>query len=111
MRKLIGALGSLTLATVVAGSANAADMPGKVAGTQVAAAPVWLNVFGGVAVVPQSWFADIGAVWAFDRNLDDDGWVARLRGGSGHYSYRLFSGRTNDVDFQTGEAMLGYHKF
>lgn len=112
MRKFLAAIGSAAIATIVAGNAVAADMPGKVAGGSVA--PVyhpWLNVFGGFAVAPGSWFADMGAVWAADRNLDDDGWVFRLRGGFGNYDYKLFSGVKNSVDFQTGEAMIGYHKF
>jgi hypothetical protein len=111
MRKWLGLAGSAALSAAFFASAIAADMPRK----GVAVAPVphtqWLNVFGGVAVVPDSWFADIGAVWAFDRNLDDNGWVGRIRGGYGNYEYFRAPGLVQSTDFQTAEIMLGYHWF
>jgi len=112
MQNLFAAIASFALVAAAGmGNAVAADMPGKVAGATAVQHTPWLNVFGGASVAPESIFFDLGAVWAFDRNLDDDGWVGRIRGGAGNYEYRLFSGANNSVNFQTGEAMLGYHKF
>jgi hypothetical protein len=91
------------------GGVNAADMPVKAA-PPVVTGPAAVY-FGGFAASPHSWFADIGAVWAFNRNLNVDGALLRVRGGTGRYEYLLAPGVENDVDWQLGEVMVGYQRF
>jgi hypothetical protein len=72
--------------------------------------PSW-ELFGGIAVAPDSVYGDVGAVFAFNRNLQVDGWLFRVKGGAGSYSYNLAPGVRQDADFQTGEVMVGYQTF
>ncbi len=92
--------------------AEAADMPVKAppSSVPIVAAPSW-ELFGGVAVAPDSIFGDVGAVFAFNKNLTVDGWLFRLQGGVGNYDYNRAPGFNQSVDFQTGSFMVGYQTF
>jgi hypothetical protein len=108
MRRIV----QLAFAGVLAAStAQAADMPVK------AAAPVpyvqgpWLELFGGLSVAPHSVFGYAGGVYAFNRNLNRDGWLFRVAGGDGHYEYNRAVGLSQGVDFQAGTVSVGYQAF
>lgn len=107
MRKLTLALGIVAIAT----TANAADLRVKAPPPgPLVQAPSW-ELFGGIAVGPSSIYGDIGAVFAFNRNLTVDGWLFRIRGGVGSYDYNRAPGLEQSPNFQTGEFMVGYQKF
>jgi hypothetical protein len=91
-------------------AASAADMPTKAPPVAVATGPS-VVFFGGVAVDEAGWFADAGAVAAFNRNLNLPGWLFRIRGGGGHYDYNRSATLEQGVDYQVGEVMLGYQWF
>jgi hypothetical protein len=61
--------------------------------------------------VPDSTYGYVGGVAALNRNLTQDGWLVRLAGGAGHYKYNIVPGVSNDVNFQTGDLMVGYQKY
>lgn len=91
--------------------AVAADMPVKAAPAQtISTAPggVW---FLGFAAAPDSWYANGGAVWEINHTKDQDGWLFRIAGGGGHYSYFVTPGVKAGADFETGEVQIGYQKF
>lgn len=96
---------------LVASAAQAADMPVK------AAAPVpytqgpWMELFGGLSIAPHSIYGYAGSVFAFNRNLNQGGWLLRLSGGDGHYDYYRAVGLKQGVDFQAGTVSLGYQAF
>ncbi|MEX2128377.1 MAG: cellulose biosynthesis protein BcsS [Xanthobacteraceae bacterium] len=106
--------GMATAAFLVSvGFAGAADapvpMPVKAAPPPTGPAAVY---FGGAAFSPHSWFADIGAVWAFNRNLNTDGALLRIRGGTGEYDYIVSPALGEaSVDFHVAEVMVGYQRF
>jgi hypothetical protein len=106
--------GVLTLALSVGllgatgGVGVAADIPTKA--PVAATGPSWVW-FGGAAVDKSGWFADIGTVGAFNRNLNLPGWLFRARGGGGHYEYNRTTTLKQGVDYQVGEFMLGYQWF
>jgi len=103
-------LAASLLAVLSASAASAADIPYK-APPQVTRAPApWMNVFGGFAGTRHSYFGDAGAVVALNHNLHTDGWLLRIRGGAGHYEYNRTATLQQEVDFQVGEVMLGYHR-
>jgi hypothetical protein len=104
------ALAPATLLLATLGSALAADLPTKAPPSVFAPAP-WAVVFGGAAVDQAGYFGDAGMVGAFNRNLNQDGWLFRVRGGAGHYDYFRSPSVKQDVDYQVGEVMLGYQKF
>jgi hypothetical protein len=109
LKKLGIAIGAIV---AVSGAAQAADIPAKM--PVKAQAPVVgpaAVYFAGAAVSPHSWFADAGAVWAFNRNLNIDGALLRVRGGTGEYEYLLAPGVENGVDHHLGEAMVGYQRY
>jgi hypothetical protein len=91
--------------------AMAADLPTKARPIAPVSAAEWLNLFGGAAVDKSGWFADAGMVAAFNRNLNQAGWLFRIRGGGGHYEYNRAPGFVQGVDYAVGEVMLGYHVF
>jgi hypothetical protein len=113
MRRLARVIGYFTAVSgLLAGSAMAADMPTKAPAVSAISPPAyWLNTFGGLAVDESGWFADLGGVVAFNRNLDLPGWLLRVRGGGGHYEYNRTATLSQGVDYQVGEAMLGYQIF
>jgi opacity protein-like surface antigen len=102
-------LAASLLAVLSASAVSAADIPYK-APPQVGAPAPWINLFGGFAGTRHSYFGDAGAVIALNRNLQTDGWLLRLRGGAGHYEYNRTATLEQQVDFQVGEVMLGYHR-
>jgi hypothetical protein len=50
-------------------------------------------------------------VVAINRNLSLPGWLFRIRGGGGHYKYNSTATLGFGVDYQVGEAMVGYQWF
>jgi hypothetical protein len=104
------------LAGILAGSfasAQAADlrMPVKAVMSPVPATE-WVNIFAGLTVAPHAVYGEAGAVFAFNRDINADGWLFRLKGGAGHYSYlRTPLLLRQGADFQTGDIMVGYQKF
>ncbi|HLL28753.1 MAG TPA: cellulose biosynthesis protein BcsS [Xanthobacteraceae bacterium] len=90
------------------GAAWGADMPVKA--PYVAVGPsteLWL----GFDVNKDSDYGYIGGVYAYNGNLNKDGWLFRLNGGDGHYEYNRAVGVRQGVDFQTGDVMIGYQTF
>jgi hypothetical protein len=108
MRSLGLFVGIATLS--LAHAADAADMAVKAPLTPLVTAPSW-ELFGGVTIAPDSFYGEVGAVFAFNRNLTVDGWLFRLKGGAGSYDYNRAPGLHQDADFQTGEFMIGYQTF
>jgi hypothetical protein len=92
----------------LAQAADAPVMPVKAPPPIVGPAAVY---FAGLAVAPHTWFADAGAVWAFNRNLNVDGALLRVRGGTGEYEYLFTPFLQSSVDFHLGEIMVGYQRF
>jgi hypothetical protein len=101
---------SAVLCGMIAGAAFAADIPTK---APVVAAPSGSSflLFGGVAVDQGGWFGDVGFVTPFNGNLNLPGWLFRARGGDGHYDYNRTIALKQGVDYQIGEAMIGYQWF
>lgn len=110
MRKFLIGVMAAAVALSLGGIAQAADVPVK-AGTPPPVTGPAVVYFGGGAIAPHSWFADVGAVWAFNRNLNVDGALFRIRGGTGEYEYLVAPGVENNVDFHLGEFMVGYQRF
>jgi hypothetical protein len=73
----------------------------------IAADPL-IDVFGGVSVAPYSVFAYLGGVAPMNGNLTADGFLTRIAGGVGGYSYQTLPGVRQAVSQQLGDAMLGY---
>lgn len=88
----------------------AADLPLKAMPATTAPVP-WVDVFGGVAVVPDAYFGDAGAVAALHGSLARDGFLIRIHGGAGHYTYNRTATLEQGVSFQSGEVMVGYQTF
>lgn len=103
--------GALLASTCLAGSAYAADMAYPTKAPPLTTPVPWVNVFVGFAAAPNSYFGDVGGVFALNRNLNTNGWLIRLRGGAGHYDYNRAVGLSQGVGFQVGEAMIGYQWF
>jgi hypothetical protein len=92
MRKLIAAIGLL-----LAGQ-----------GTAAAADPPQLDMFAGFATQPYSSFGYAGAVAPMNGNMTSDGFLARLSGGYGGYSYQTLPGVRQAATEEIADAMLGY---
>jgi hypothetical protein len=99
------------IAALCVSAASAADLAVKAPPMAYTLPTPWINVFGGFAAAPHSYFGDAGAVFALNRNLNTDGWLLRLRGGAGHYEYNRTASLEQKVDFEVGELMLGYQTF
>jgi hypothetical protein len=110
MRRYLALAGALAGALIASG-AQAADMPVK------AVAPVpyvqgpWLELFGGLTAAPHSVYGYGGGVYALNRNLNQDGWLLRISGGAGRYTYDRAVGLNQSVDFQNGDIAIGYQTF
>jgi hypothetical protein len=100
----------VVLSGALFGTAMAADMPTKAPAVPYVAGP-WMEIFGGLAVAPDSIYGYGGGVAAFNRDLNKDGLLFRVVGGDGHYKYNIVPGVSTGVDFQTGEVMVGYQTF
>jgi hypothetical protein len=85
-------------------SASAADFPVKAVVEPVP----YMQVFGGFAADKNSYYGDLGADFAVNRNLYVDGWLVRINGGAGHYDYALTATTKQGVAFETGDLMAGY---
>ena len=70
-----------------------------------------MELFGGLAVAPHSIYGYGGGVFSINRDLNKDGWLLRIVGGDGHYSYYRAAGLKQSVDFQSGTVSLGYQAF
>jgi len=99
------------VAALIGSAAQAAD------GTVKAVAPVpdpqsrSLELFGGLSVISHSTYGYAGGVYAFNRNLDRNGWLLRIAGGYGRYDYYRTAGLNQGVDFQNGTVSIGYQAF
>lgn len=114
MTKTFSVWGSALVAgLMMSGAAGAADLsyPVKAPPPNLYAPTSWVNLFAGFAVDKSTYFGDVGAVFALNRNLDTNGWLVRVRGGAGHYEYNRTLALAQGVDFQVGELMLGYQWF
>ncbi len=98
------ALGSISVG-------HAADMKMPVKALAPVAPIQWINAFAGVTVVPQSVYGEAGAVFALNHNLATDGFLFRIKGGGGGYSYNRTPVLKQNASFETGDIMLGYQKF
>lgn len=67
-----------------------------------------LDIFGGFSAQPYSVFGYFGGVAAMNGNLTVDGFLTRLAGGVGGYSYQTLPGVRQAVSQQQADAMLGY---
>jgi hypothetical protein len=91
------------------GGARAADILTKAPPT-VAPVP-WAEVWTGIDVQNDSIFGYMGGVVALNSHLDVDGWLFRVEGGDGRYSYVPSAGVKQSVDFESGSLMLGYQSY
>lgn len=98
--------------SLVATSAGAGDLATKATtpASPYVPSPA-LEIYGGLSVVPHSIYGYGGGVYAFNRNLNQDGWLLRIAGGGGHYDYYRAVGLNQGVDFQKGTFSLGYQAF
>lgn len=71
----------------------------------------WINPFVGGAVAPHSSYGEAGVALALGADLDSDGWLARLKLGTGTYDYKRAPGDEQSVDFASADLMLGYQLF
>ena len=71
----------------------------------------WINPFIGFSTAPHSTQGDIGAVYSIDNNLNQNGWLVRGEFFIGGYDYNHVSSSRvkQDVSYQGGSAMAGYH--
>jgi hypothetical protein len=92
------------------GPASGADLPLK-APVRPVAPLEWMNAFTGFTASPHSVYGEAGAVFALNHNIDVDGWLVRIKGGVGHYSYNRAPGLVQGVTFESGEVMIGYQTF
>ena len=112
MRKLLrNCFCSFALIAAFAASAKASETPAKTQPPVSYAAAPWFQLFGGYVVAPDSWYGYAGGVAAFNRNLNQDGWLFRIAGGDGNYKYNIVPGRSHGVNFQTGDIMIGYQAY
>ena len=112
MRHIVRSLSlAVTAIAATAGMAVAADLPVKARPPSLYTPTPWVNVFTGFSVSPDSYFGDVGAVFAFNHNLYADGWLFRIRGGAGHYDYDRAPGFEQSASYQVGEFMIGYQTF
>ena len=102
---------SVALVGALLASAQASEGPGKSASAAPYTPDPWLLLYGGFTAAPDSWYAYAGGVAALNRNLNQDGWLFRIAGGTGHYKYNIVPGLSNGVDFQTGDVMVGYQAY
>lgn len=101
--------GALLVASV--GIARAADMATK-APPPAAVPPVpYVTYWAGFDGRVDSAYGYAGAVYALNRNLNQDGWLFRVSGGGGEYSYARAPGFNQDVNFENGDVMIGYQTF
>jgi hypothetical protein len=73
-----------------------------------AAANPALDTWAGFSVQPYSQFGYAGAAAALNSDITVDGFLARLSGGVGGYSYQTVPGARQAVSQQQADAMLGY---
>ena len=66
-----------------------------------------LVTISGLDVTKNAYESYSGLFYAFNRDLNRDGFVLRLLGTMGAYDYRN-DGNKHDVDYWQGDAMLGY---
>lgn len=99
----------LAAASLLAGAANAADLPAPA--PMAEPAPVqdrdWISVWAGIAGAPESIYGYLGAVAAINRDLSTNGFLVRFEAGYGWYGYDT-GGIDVDVDQFVGDLMLGY---
>jgi Cellulose biosynthesis protein BcsS len=79
------------------------------AGPALAADPS-MAVVAGVSGQYDSTYTYLAAVAAMNGNIDVDGFLVRLGGGFGQYSYETSPGVRQGVGQQQADAMMGYHK-
>jgi Cellulose biosynthesis protein BcsS len=72
--------------------------------------PPWLVTFSGIDVAPDSFYIYKGTIISLNRNLDKDGFVLRLFGGYGDYSYdeNTVPGGRVDGNVKQFDVMIGY---
>jgi hypothetical protein len=68
-------------------------------------------MFGGFSDSPQTAYGYVGGLYSFNQNLWQDGWVVRIAGGDGEYSYNSVPGLKRTVGFQNGDMSLGYRTY
>ena len=72
-----------------------------------AADPV-LDAFGGFSVQPYAQYGYVGGAAALNGNITTNGFLTRLSGGVGGYSYQTLPGMRQAVSQQQADAMVGY---
>ena len=106
--QLVGAFATV----LVASAAQAADMNVKPAAPSIPYVQgPGLELYGGLSVVPHSIYGYGGGVYGFNGNLNQDGWLLRISGGGGHYSYYRAAGLRQGVNFENGNVAIGYQTF
>jgi hypothetical protein len=99
-------------AAFVASTADAANMNVKPAAPSIPYVQgPGLELYGGLSVVPHSIYGYGGGVYGFNGNLNQDGWLLRISGGGGHYSYYRAAGLSQGVNFENGNVAIGYQTF
>ncbi len=107
-----GALRTAIAAVILAGGtgAYAADMATK-APPAIAAPVPYVDYWAGLDARTDSVYGYGGGVFALGGNLNQNGWLFRVSGGDGEYRYNRAVGFSQHVDFQNGDAMIGYQTF
>ena len=93
------------------GTARSADMAVKAPPPAVVGPVPWVEYWAGFDARDDSDYGYAGGVFALNHNLNQDGWLFRVSGGDGFYSYNRAVGVNQGVDFQNGDVMVGYQTF
>jgi Cellulose biosynthesis protein BcsS len=93
-----------------AAGASAADMATKAPPAITAPVP-YVEYWAGLDARTDSVYGYGGGVFALGGNLNQNGWLFRVSGGDGEYRYNRAVGFSQNVDFQTGDVMIGYQTF
>jgi Cellulose biosynthesis protein BcsS len=96
--------------TVTMASAAMASAAMLVAAGPAFAADPSMTAVAGVAGLYDSTYAYAAAAAAVNGNIDADGFLVRLGGGIGQYSYETRPGVRQGVGQQQADAMMGYHE-
>lgn len=89
---------------------HAADLPANAAAIPYTQSP-WVNLFGGVAASPDAIYGYAGATYALNQDLQRDGFLLRVDGGDGEYSYLRTIALRQNVSFQNGDFAVGYQSY
>jgi hypothetical protein len=99
------------LALSIASGAHAAGMTTPAAQASSTVQIPWLELFGGAGAAPESDYGYVGMTGAFNHDLQREGWVFRVVGGGGTYSYNRVTGLRQSANYQTGDLAVGYQIF